>query len=454
MSKEHAIGAGIYNLLDNLLIAGGGWIFWVLVSKIMPIPDVGFAVTMISLVVLISGLLGFGLEFVLLKESGKSSKSFQTITLFEIISHVASIPILYLVLLHLYDNSLESLFPISAIFLVLTGIGFTIRHTLLGKLQSRLVLFVDLSVLSVRFGIIVLIFEMGSNAIMIAYTAQVFAASIVGYYLLKSRYKLEPPSFLNLKEQMRKSISNISTKYTRLFIGSFTVVFVAYFVANPTMTASFYIAIMFFAAIGGISYSILIMSLPASNRYKQDLFSNNLRVSFAIMLPIIAIIATVPILVLDLVNSEYRGAADSLRILSVAVIPTTLVTCAIMRFNYENKNRLLVKVGIAEIASLLVLMVILTPIFGILGASISILVSVSSAIPFIFRSIPLQDTKNFLYCICIAIASILAGSYSITFGSEIIGIIVSGSLCVILALILKILQKNDITLILNGLLRR
>ena len=60
-------GSGILLFLDQLLVAIGNWIYWVLISKINSTSEIGQATTIYSLALLVTTITQLGLEYPILK---------------------------------------------------------------------------------------------------------------------------------------------------------------------------------------------------------------------------------------------------------------------------------------------------------------------------------------------------------------------------------------------------
>ena len=58
---------GFLLFLDNLVVSIAGWIYWVVISKLTSASELGLAVTVYSLVLLVTTIIQLGLEYPLLK---------------------------------------------------------------------------------------------------------------------------------------------------------------------------------------------------------------------------------------------------------------------------------------------------------------------------------------------------------------------------------------------------
>jgi len=68
-SHEDFVTPSILLFLDNLLVSAGGWIYWLIISKIVTASEIGLAITVCSLVILVTSIAHLGIEYPLLKKS-------------------------------------------------------------------------------------------------------------------------------------------------------------------------------------------------------------------------------------------------------------------------------------------------------------------------------------------------------------------------------------------------
>ena len=61
MSHEKFMNSSIFLFLDLIVVAAGGWLYWLVPSKLVSVSDVGQSTAVYSLVVLISSIVGLGL---------------------------------------------------------------------------------------------------------------------------------------------------------------------------------------------------------------------------------------------------------------------------------------------------------------------------------------------------------------------------------------------------------
>ena len=107
-SSGDFVTPSFFLFLDNILVSVGGWIFWLVITKLTSTSELGLAVTVYSLVILVTTLTQLGLEYPLLKKSNiPKSQILGTSFMIELLITLASIPFVYIVINTLYDKSVE-----------------------------------------------------------------------------------------------------------------------------------------------------------------------------------------------------------------------------------------------------------------------------------------------------------------------------------------------------------
>jgi O-antigen/teichoic acid export membrane protein len=127
---------GTLLFLDHLLVAVGGWIYWlIIVSKISPF-QVGQVTAVYSLVTLISILTQLGIEYPILKRSSAQHDQIVTALIVELAITTATVPIVSNVISNLFQQSLHGLSDnftfIAVVILLLSSLSFVSRFSLLG----------------------------------------------------------------------------------------------------------------------------------------------------------------------------------------------------------------------------------------------------------------------------------------------------------------------------------
>src|ERR687885_39138 len=185
---------GTLLFLDHLLVAVGGWIYWlVIVSRISPF-EVGQVTAVYSLVTLISILTQLGLEYPILRRS--SSQPHQilvTALIIEMVITMATVPIVPSIINTYFQQSLHGLSDqftlIAVIILLLSSLNFVSRFALLGISDVKSVLIIDLIGTGIKFasGYFLIWSGLGALGMLISFLLQNIVMLIVTIYVTIKR---------------------------------------------------------------------------------------------------------------------------------------------------------------------------------------------------------------------------------------------------------------------------
>lgn len=405
------LGPGIVLFLDYFVVSLGGWLYWIIISKIASVTEIGVASTIISLVITTSSITQLGLEYPLLKRSNTDKNGILgTSLLIELGISMAALPVVWLVIDSLYDGTLEQFYWITSALLLLNGVEFVIRFILLGIYRSKRVLILDAISLAIKFpvGIALIIMGYGAFGLLIAYLAEFLFISVAYLLVVRKTFVFKLGTIIYFKKIIKESIVNAPSKWSKMVIISLSVVLLASIGVAPYDVGIFYVALMISTLIGSFASSMAFMVIPASAISKKDLSFDSLRISLSLIAPIIVILIVFPDLVLSLIGSDYVSGALLLAVLAIGTVPASITINTITKLNNLGESRKLVLVGILQISTFLVCFYITGPIFGTLGAAFSISLGFTvPSIPSIIWS-GKESAKHIAFCcLSITIGSII-----------------------------------------------
>ena len=443
-----------------IIVAAGGWIYWIVVSKFTLASEIGHATIVINLVATISVLTQLGLEYPLLKKSSENrSKILGTALAIELSITVISIPIFVFLMNSVYGKSFQEFDLMAAvIMLVLVQIGFVLRSFLFGISNVKKVLFADIFGTGARFtvGYVLVINGFGSFGLILSFLIQYLVVVVAMFVITKKTFDLKLGNFQYVKEVIRDGLINTPAKLARLFIISLCIVLLGAFGINTSAVGVFYITLMISMMAGGFASSIAYMSIPVSSASKTDLSSNSLRIGLSLTAPLIVALTTAPKQILELIGSEYSSAAMILVILSISILPYSIVMNTISKFNNLHRSRELIILGSIQICSFLVAFWFLVPLYGTLGGAFAFLIGFTiSAIPSMFW------LEKFLSkYVLVSIIAIVAGWLAGYVMNSIIGIpivyvvFVSITITSVLVISLKNITVSEIMQLLREIIKR
>jgi len=156
-----------------------------------------------------------------------------------------------------------------------------------------------------------------------------------------------------------------------------------------------------------------------------------------------------------LIGPEYESAVAVLVILAMAIIPSAITANLISKLNNLDKSRLLVFSGLLQIGTFFISFFVLVPIYGTIGAAISILVAYLSSSIFL---IILSGRGSFRHILTVCL-SVFAGfivGYMISMilgnGQQYLIIIISVATSILVILASKNMTIKEMRFLLKAML--
>src|SRR5437867_731612 len=383
--SEKFMTSSIYLFLDLIVVAASGWLYWLVISKLVPISVIGQSTAVYSLVVLTSTIVGLGLEYPLLKKtSSQGSKIIGSSILIEIIVTVIALPFILSFLNNIHYEAMQGISIIAILMLISIALGFVARYALLGISASRTILLIDTISTVAKFvtGFVLVLSGFGVLGVLLSFMLQALISVCIALALINNTIGISIGNLKFIKDTVIDGIVNIPSIFSRTLIFSLSVVLLASFGVTSSEIGIFYIALMISVVAGGLISSTAYMVIPASSMAQTDLTSGSIRIGISLTAPIIALLLASPKFVLSLIGAEYVSGQVLLVILAVGILPFALATNTISRFNYLGMSRRLLFIGLLQMIGFIVSFIILVPQIKVIGAALSILISYSvSCIP-------------------------------------------------------------------------
>lgn len=442
MSDHTFVSPSIFLFLDQLIVAMGGWAYWLVISKVATTGEIGEATTVFSLVLLIAALSQLGLEYPLLKRAATDrSGVFGTALVIELMITVASIPIIFYMMDAFYEQAVQEFILIAVAMLILSSLGFVPRYALLGISESKKILLIDLVGIVIRFGIgySLVILGFGAFGMLISFLVQGLLVTIVTVIISVGKMGISFSGRKYLFDILKEGLVNTPSKISRMLILSLSIVLLASFGISSSQIGIFYIALMVSVVAGGLASSMAYMVIPASSAANKDLSVGSMRISLSLSVPLISILIVAPNVILGIVGEQYVSAQSTLVILSIAVLPSAIVLNAISGLNNVGDSRKLIILGTIEVVTFFIAFTLLVPTYGTEGAAYSILIAfIGSSIPVVYWS-----EKRAVRYIAFAILSIaLATGVGFILSQFLFPAYIAGIISAATAFVLVIILKN------------
>jgi O-antigen/teichoic acid export membrane protein len=390
MSQEKFMTSSIYLFLDLIVIAASGWLYWLIISKLIPISVVGQSTSVYSLVVLTSSIVGLGLEYPLLKKtSNDGSKIIGSSILIEILVAIIALPFMIAVLNNIHYQDMQVITVIAILMFISIALGFVARYALLGISASRTILLIDTISTVAKFvtGFILVLSGFGVLGVLLSFMLQSVISVCIALALINKSVGVTLGDLKYIKNTIVDGVVNIPSIFSRTLIFSLSVVLLASFGVTSSEIGVFYITLMISVVAGGLISSTAYMVIPASSMAQKDLVSGSIRIGISLTAPIITVLLVSPKFVLSLIGAEYASGQVLLMILAVGILPFAFATNTISRFNYLGMTKRILFIGLIQIIGFIVSFVLLVPQIEVVGAALSILISYSiSCIPVLIWS--------------------------------------------------------------------
>jgi O-antigen/teichoic acid export membrane protein len=207
-----------------------------------------------------------------------------------------------------------------------------------------------------------------------------------------------------LLSSLKEALSNFPSKIARFSITPLAIILLTFAGVSASEIGIFFVALIISLAAGTLASSITTVSLPASSE-GGDSFRLSLKLGLTLTTPFIVILFVFPGNILSLIDTGYAAGSNMLSVLALAVFPSTMLFNLIMRLNSQSDNRMIILIGVTQLAVLGATFAILVDEFTGLGAAVSILAAYSIPAALLLRRL----TKEEHYLVIKTIIALAAG---------------------------------------------
>lgn len=459
-ASNRFVSLGVIFFIDQILVAAGNWLYWLIISKITTSSEIGQATMISSLVLLITTLTQLGLEYPILKNSqSQRSQILATGVLIQIILSLGTVPAVSYIIKDVFRESSAIFDWIAISTLLFISAAFVPRFALLGVSRVRSILVIDVISTAIKFvaGFVLVEIGLGALGMLSAILFQYIIMSVATLAVASKTFEFKIGNIKYFAKIISEGLANFPAKLARVLILTLSIVLLASVGIHSSDIGVYYVALMISTVAGSFAASIAFMVIPASMKSKTDLSSDSTRLGLSLTAPIISILVVSPKFILSLIGSEYTSGYLILLFLSVSILPYCIVVNTISKLNNLGKSKKLVLLGAVEVSTFLLAFYFLVPHYGTLGASIATLVA------FIAASVPsLMWSQRTLIKHIISVGIALAGGIGAVYMlSSLIGlhplaaIGISAGLTMTFLLKLKTISSHELlrifkTLIKNG----
>jgi O-antigen/teichoic acid export membrane protein len=473
------VGQGITLFLDQLVISAGNWLFWIVISRIASITQIGEATAVLTLVLFLSTLGQLGLEYPLLRKAATEGRRiFGSVFLIDSAITVASAgAIMLLAWSDSYHESLQSFAWFAILLLITSNLMFVGRFALLGIFKVRDVFFFDILGTALKFVIAfaLLSFGFGVPALLTSFVIQNLAIGIGSISIVMkvlgvpSVRRLGSQAIHYLTDVAKVALANTPSKLSRALIISLSVVLITVAGSSDSDIGTFYIILMISVVAGSLASSIAVMVVPASSatlnrtdprtgNESNKMFVNSLRIGLCLTVPFISVMVATPNVVLFALGEQFVSSSPILAILAMSIFPQTVVMNSISKLNTARQTRSIILLGGVQTSVFLIAFFILVPMYSTFGAAFAILLGYSIPAVLALRWYERQALRYVTFSGSAAAAgvvfafltkSIFAGSTGSLMGSEFESIIVAATAALTSIFVIVLTRSLSVTEILH-----
>jgi O-antigen/teichoic acid export membrane protein len=442
MSDRRLIANSLLLFIDQIAVsAAGGWFYWLLLSKLTSPSVIGEAIAVYSLINLVAALSTLGLEYSLLKRShNQRSEILGTALLIELAITIASVPIVIYILSAVYTEGLDIVI-LAILILVTWAFLLATRFAILGVSNARTILIIDTFATGLKLisACILIYFDFRSIGILSSILLFNIASAATGLYVCIRVHGFKLSRVRNVLVLIKEGLVNMPSIISRSLIYTLTIVLLAAVGMDDSEVGTFYMVLMISLFAGGLVTSSAYMLLPFSSTSGADLSLGSTRLALSLTVPIIAALISSPKFLLSLIGPEYIHGQSALMLLSIGIIPFSIVTIGISKFNYLGEVRKLTAIGTIQVTSFVIPFLLFTATYGMVGAAISVLMSyILSALPCMVWS----DRMLMRYVLNSIIAVTVGGGIGYAVNSSQLNSILAMAIAVMISLSLLITLKN------------
>lgn len=231
---------------------------------------------------------------------------------------------------------------------------------------------------------------------------QFIVMTAIAIGLIKKQTAFKIGTREHFKDIMKAGLVNAPAKFARTLIISLSVVLLASFGVNASDVGIFYMVLMITIVVGGFVPSMAYMMIPSSSATNKDISSGSIRLALTLTAPVISGLIVSPEYLLSLLGPAYVLGSNVLIVLSVCILPSSLVMLSISMFNTKGRSKELIFIGSLQISVFILLFSFLVPAFGIVGGAISMLAAFTISSLIALSRIDRSNTRYFINS-CVAI---------------------------------------------------
>ncbi len=427
---KDAVSGGAWLSLGNLIASLTGFLFAVIIARLVGVDAIGVASVMASSASIGASLAFAGMGLAVAREaaSGRFAVLRPVIVLSLLLGATASLisaplasavstgwlPLFssLLAFLSVFSQGLASLLWGLELFRAYSSsqiVGSTIK-----LISASLLAFLGFKLLSPIIG----------------YLSYPFTIVIIAsFFLLRAGHNAGKQLAGNLLTEIfnlaKLGLSNYPYGFSNQLLTVLSVYFFAYIAGSEVSTGTLYLSLMITVAIAAFPSSIINASLPINVRRGEDSFGEAFRLGMGLIIPVtvFSIIAAKPIIVL--INPALLQGVTTLRLLLLGIPALIAQMTALVALNRVKAMKELTIIGGVRLSLLVATLIPLVRWEGITGAAISFLTANTLTLPLALKYVKQGNViKNLLLGWSVLLALSLPSFFFSFYGGFIVGAVV------------------------------
>lgn len=357
LKKDHLYRNSFYMIASTAVLAGFGFIFWIIVARLFKPEFVGIATTLISVSILIGGFSLLGLNISIIRYLPKSDNKSGIINSAYTIAMLASIfaAVVFILGIHIFSPELAFIkenpiyFITFIIFMAGLSLNNLLESTFLAYRAAGNILLKNTLASILKLLFLFVFISFGAYGIFSSFSVSTLLSLFLGLIILKYRFNYKPAISINtgiIKKLARFSIGNyisgflyqIPSLILPLIILNHLHAKVAAYYYIDTMILNFLIVIPVAA-----SQTLLSEGSHDEGLLKDHVFKA-MKITSILLIPAIFVIFFFGHYILHFFGKAYEAEAFTfLQIISLSSIPiaVTLFTNSIFRINHKTWSLIL-----------------------------------------------------------------------------------------------------------------
>ncbi len=384
LSRDSLLHNSFFLILATGVVAGLGFVFWLIAARIFSSQDIGLATTLISVMSMIGllSLLGFDVAFIRFLPTSKQRDKKISTGIFVVGGVATLLAMAFLVLIPSFTPSLSFvrqgiLAPILFTgFCVFTALSLLADAVFVAMRKSHYTFFVGIINWGVRLMLPLMLVHAGALGLFIAFGFSQCIAFLVSIALLMRKFDYHPIAAINtdvLKHMGSYSVIN----YLGGIMNLLPVTLLPIIILNhlgPEQAAFYYIAMLFGNLLYAIPWSTTRALFAEGAHDEKTLVANSIRSTKMIalfLIPAIVVYVCAGDLILHLFGKQYSAEGFTfLRILALSGIAVSVYAVLGSFFRVTKDSRWLMLINGSYAATIIGLSYLLLP-YELVGIGIA-----------------------------------------------------------------------------------